>query len=100
MSEQKAKAGMKFDCIFEETLDFIDINYTHLNKTVRYEQRPRGEWIDETNDALRCSVCGKWVYKPFIGGFPTERTLHYSPNYCAFCGADMKNEMMRRVKKP
>lgn len=37
--------GMKFDCIFEEPLDFIDIDYTHLNKTIRYEQRPHGEWI-------------------------------------------------------
>lgn len=36
-------AGMKFDCILEEPLDFIDIDYTHLNKTVRYEARPQGE---------------------------------------------------------
>lgn len=41
----RSKAGMKFDCIFEETLDFIDIDYTHLNKTIRYEQKPHGEWI-------------------------------------------------------
>ena len=53
-------------------------------------ERPNGKWIDESKDALRCSACGKLVYKPFIGGFPTERTQHYNPNYCAFCGADMK----------
>lgn len=45
-------AGMKFDCIFEEPLDFIDIDYTHLNKTVRYESRPQGEWIDRCQKAL------------------------------------------------
>ena len=56
------------------------------------QPRPRGEWIDENKDALKCSACGKWVYKPFIGGFPTERTQHYNPNYCAFCGADMRKE--------
>lgn len=55
-------------------------------------ERPHGEWIDESKDALKCSVCGNWVYKPFIGGFPTERTQHYNPNYCAFCGADMRRE--------
>lgn len=54
--------------------------------------QPRGEWIDESKDALKCSACGKWVYKPFIGGFPTERTQHYAPNYCAFCGASMVKE--------
>ena len=58
---------------------------------VLYEpDRPHGEWIDESKDALKCSSCGKWVYKPFIGGFPTDRTQHYNPNYCAFCGADMR----------
>lgn len=56
------------------------------------QERPNGEWIDESTDALKCSACGKWVYKPFIGGFPTERTQHYNPNYCAFCGADMRKE--------
>ena len=63
------------------------------------KERPNGKWIDESKDALRCSACGKLVYKPFIGGFPTERTQHYNPNYCAFCGADMKegekNEYVR-----
>lgn len=63
-----------------------------IAKGLPYEQRPHGEWIDESKDALKCSACGKWVYKPFIGGFPTERTQHYNPNYCAFCGADMREK--------
>jgi len=35
---------MKFDCILEETLGFIDVEYTHLNKTVRYEKKPCDDW--------------------------------------------------------
>ena len=54
--------------------------------------RPKGKWSDESKDSLLCSACGKRVYKPFIGGFPTERTSHYYPNFCAFCGADMRKE--------
>lgn len=38
------KAGIKCESIFEETIDYIDVDYTHLNKTVRYEKRPHGEW--------------------------------------------------------
>ena len=53
------KAGMKFDCIFEEPLDFIDIDYTHLNKTVRYEQRSHGEWILVKPYTFACSLCGR-----------------------------------------
>ena len=56
----------------------------------RMEQPKQGEWIDESVDSLKCTACGNRVYKPFIGGFPTERTKHYAPNYCAFCGARMK----------
>ena len=56
------------------------------------EERPQGEWSNESKDSLLCSACGKRVYKPFIGGFPTERTSHYYPNFCAFCGADMRKE--------
>jgi hypothetical protein len=56
------------------------------------EARPKGEWSNESKDSLLCSACGKRVYKPFIGGFPTERTQHYYPNFCAFCGADMRGE--------
>ena len=52
--------------------------------------RPKGEWIDESRDSLLCTCCNKRVYKPFIGGFPTERSQHYYPNFCAFCGADMR----------
>lgn len=51
---------------------------------------PQGEWIDESRDSLLCTCCNKRVYKPFIGGFPTERSQHYYPNFCAFCGADMR----------
>lgn len=57
MSERRAKAGMKFDCIFENALDFIDIDYIHLNKVVRYENRPHEKWeylkehITEMRDA-------------------------------------------------
>lgn len=54
------------------------------------EGRQHGKWSDESKDSLLCSACGKRVYKPFIGGFPTERTSHYYPNFCAFCGADMR----------
>lgn len=56
----------------------------------KQDARPQGEWSDESKDSLLCSACGKRVYKPFIGGFPTERTSHYYPNFCAFCGADMR----------
>ena len=55
----------------------------------KYE-RPSGEWSNESKDSLLCSACGNRVYKPFIGGFPTERTSNYYPNFCAFCGADMR----------
>ena len=64
----------------------------NLVKRIENEVRPKGEWIDEHKDYLICKNCGKMVYKPFIGGFPTERTQHYSPNFCAFCGADMRGE--------
>lgn len=46
------------------------------------------KWIDEREESLKCSNCKGWIYKPFIGG-SNERTKHYSPNYCAFCGARM-----------
>lgn len=56
------------------------------------KDRPHGKWRDESRDSLLCSNCGKRVYKPFIGGFPTERSQHYSPNFCAFCGAKMEDK--------
>ena len=52
--------------------------------------RPQGEWKDESRDSLLCTCCNKRIYKPFIGGFPTERSQHYYPNFCAFCGVDMR----------
>ena len=78
------KAGMKFDCILEETLDFIDIDYTNLNKTIRYEQRPHGEWIacastrngQITNIDYKCSECSHHKDRPMP--------------YCEICGAKMK----------
>lgn len=76
------KAGMKFDCILEEPLDFIDIDYTHLNKTVRYEERPHGEWIKKGNNCF-CSNC-KFELESYILG------IFY--NFCPRCGADMRKE--------
>ena len=78
----RSKAGMKFDCILEETLDFIDIDYTHLNKTVRYEERPHGEWIptDEMGYMVRCSECN----------FVTHDDVSEEYNFCPNCGADMR----------
>lgn len=89
----RSKAGMKFDCIFEEPLDFIDIDYTHLNKTIRYEQRPHGEWVSkpkriqvdetdeerifETRQEWFCSSCGK-----SFGFRKPEDT------FCKYCGSD------------
>ena len=67
------KEGMKFDCIFEEPLDFIDIDYTHLNKTIRYEERPHGEWKPDGT----CSECG--VYSSL-----NKNTAYFCPN----CGSD------------
>ena len=61
------KAGMKFDCIFEETLDFIDIDYTHLNKTIRYEQRQHGT----------CKTCKN--YNPYRDQFSYG---YRSDGYC------------------
>lgn len=73
------KAGMKFDCILEEPLDFIDINYTHLNKTIRYEQRQHGEWIGNRKKVfVMCSICKAWH--------------KLRSNYCPDCGADMRGE--------
>lgn len=56
----------------------------------RATARPQGEWKDESRDSLLCTCCNKRIYKPFIGGFPTERSQHYYPNFCAFCGANMQ----------
>lgn len=77
----RSKAGMKFDCILEEALDFIEIDYTHLNKTIRYEQRPHGEWKKDGFFAI-CSECG-------------HELQHYELvvsrlNFCPNCGADMR----------
>ena len=73
---------MKFDCIFEEILDFIDIDYTHLNKTIRYEQRPHGKWVErDDGDEIygryeKCTNCGEAII-----------STHMS--YCGNCGAKM-----------
>lgn len=76
------KAGMKFDCIFEEPLDFIDIDYTHLNKTIRYEQRPHGEWkYDAGSGQFICSECEGGVNMPTLMGEPLYK-------WCPWCGSD------------
>jgi PHP family Zn ribbon phosphoesterase len=81
----RMRKGMKFDCIFEETLDFIDIDYTHLNKTIRYEQRPHGEWIDyqdeEYSYLANCSECGYQM---------NTHEEHGYFSFCPNCGADMR----------
>lgn len=72
-------AGMKFDCIFEEPLEFIDIDYIHLNKTIRYEQRPHGEckiYHARFEDRIACKC-----------GFMQVITGHWDDyNYCQRCG--------------
>lgn len=87
----KNKSGINVECIFIETLDFIDINYTNLNQTIRYEQRPHGEWIDEGqyaeghgHHAYHCKNCGYHII---------ETTDMISENrFCKNCGADMRKE--------
>lgn len=91
----KNKTGMKFDCIFEETLDFIDIDYTHLNKTIRYEQRQHGEWIPTTKVtpnffSYKCSICGNFDY---LHIHRYQNSYKYVlGRYCWACGADMRKE--------
>lgn len=95
----RSKAGMKFDCIFEETLDFIDIDYTHLNKTIRYEQRPRGKWIwksyDMKNDCgdIECSKCSCVAHE----GVPAERLKGKLWDYCPVCGSDNRREQTNEM---
>lgn len=59
-----------------------------LTPTADVQPVIHAKWIDEREESLKCSNCKGWIYKPFIGG-SNERTKHYSPNYCAFCGARM-----------
>lgn len=80
------KEGMNFNCIFEETLDYIDIDYTHLNKTVRYEKRPHGEWLTIKNRngtvvALRCSACGQ------------SPKYAIESDFCPRCGSDNRKKV-------
>lgn len=49
----KNKSGIKCTCTFEEVLDFVDIDYTRLNKTIRYEQRPHGDPRDRLKEVFR-----------------------------------------------
>lgn len=88
------KAGVKLDCIFEETLDYIDIDYTHLNKTVRYEERPHGEWIFHKYDKdFECSNCHVrfdrtqiYTEKRFENALWAKMEIY---NFCPNCGASM-----------
>lgn len=76
--------GMKFDCIFEEPLDFIDIDYTHLNKTIRYEQRQYGEWIkdyEHEEHGYAPIICNRCKYSPSI-----------KSNFCPNCGRYMRGK--------
>jgi len=83
----KTVDGIKSSTVLKQTISDIK-NMPSAN----VRENTHGEWIDESDDSLKCSVCGLWVYKPFIGGSQSERTRHYAPNYCAFCGADMRGE--------
>lgn len=40
----------------------------------------RGEWIDNENETVSCSICKTW--------FPKERLPYL--NYCGFCGAEQR----------
>ena len=46
----RSKAGMKFDCIFEEPLDFIDIDYTQLNSEI---EKSKSEIVPDYRDEWR-----------------------------------------------
>lgn len=83
--EMRNKAGITSDCIFEEPLDFIDINYIHLNKTVRYEKRPHGEWI------IRRNRQGKHIYSVCSRCNVAHLDTDF-PNFCENCGADMRKK--------
>jgi uncharacterized paraquat-inducible protein A len=76
------ESGINVECIFIETLDFIDINYTNLNQTIRYEQRPHGEWIEQENGLPSnhhyCSNCHEAI------------RIDTHNNFCPNCGADMR----------
>ena len=59
------------------------INVYPNGEVIVQEKRPRGKWIDTNNVGANnwCSVCGEFI-------------LHYNGicNYCANCGADMREE--------
>lgn len=89
----RSKAEMKFNCIYEEPLDFIDIDYTRLNKTIRYEQRPRGEWKEYNVSTFR--GMDEWGEPKWGKGkkFICKRCLRVTvirENFCPKCGADMR----------
>ena len=86
LQEIKAAIDNVFTFSADRKRDALDL------ATKALEHGPKGEWTDESQESLKCSACGMRVYKPFIGGFPTERTRNYWPNFCAFCGADMRKE--------
>lgn len=86
----RSKAGMKFDCIYEETLDFIDIDYTHLNKTVRYEQRPHGKWEFVGDNLFKCTNCGYIANGDYLRDWKAYTYDSEFPTACPKCGADMR----------
>lgn len=78
----KNENGISVESIFTVTLDFIDVNYTNLNQTIRYEQRRRGEWKKDGT----CSECG--VYSSL-----NKDTAYFCPN----CGSD--NRLREETKQ-
>lgn len=71
----KNENGITVESIYTGPLDFIDVNYTNLNQTIRYEQRQRGEWEQVGEMTYKCTKCG-WLKK--TGLMP----------YCENCGSD------------
>lgn len=65
--------------------------------TADVAERKRGKWIEKevmsVNESkaidewqsCRCSVCGRYDTRPYMYYFS-------NPNYCSWCGAEMKGE--------
>ena len=71
--------------IYKEYAHDIDINTTvgAIANGIPYEERPKGEWIEEPGKIPHCSICGTYSDDADRedGGF-----------YCTHCGADMRGE--------
>lgn len=65
------------------------------NRTIGFEllkARPHGEWIWQTEDKYRCSVCGENTRVEEVMNEPQY-------NFCPQCGADMRKEGDERGDK-